>query len=127
MEIYRFLFHPYHSSLFKMTRLSTVQVIPFYGKSEERQTWSEKVLAKAKSYGFNDALLGNLKIFMADEVFDIYSEEGKNKLVAVDANKLACTELILPNDDKTSDEMVAFTSVQGCKSKHYIDDNAFIV
>jgi hypothetical protein len=44
-----------------MTDLSTIRVIPFYGKSEEWPTLSERFLAKARRYGFKDVLLGRLR------------------------------------------------------------------
>jgi hypothetical protein len=40
-----------------MTYLSAIYVIHFYGKSDEWPFWSEKILAKAKRYGFKDVLL----------------------------------------------------------------------
>jgi hypothetical protein len=43
-----------------MAELSTIQVIPFYRKSEELPTWSKKFLAKASCYGFKDVLLGKV-------------------------------------------------------------------
>ena len=50
-----------------MTDLSTIRVIPFYGKSEEWITWSENFLAKAKRYVFKDVLLGKVRIPKTDE------------------------------------------------------------
>ena len=62
-----------------MTDLITIQVILFYGKSEEWSIWSEKFLVKAKCYGFKDVLLGKVQIPKADEVFDVELEEWKKK------------------------------------------------
>jgi hypothetical protein len=53
-------------------------VIPFYVKSDEWPTWSEKFIAKAKRYGSKDFLLGRSNIAKSDEVFNVESEEGKN-------------------------------------------------
>jgi gag-polypeptide of LTR copia-type/Zinc knuckle len=107
-----------------MTDLSTICVIPFYGKSEEWPTWSEKFLAKSRRYGFKDVLLVKVKIPKTDEVYDMESEEGKKFIIAADMNELAYTELVLSIDDKTSSGKVAFNLVKGCKSKEYVDCNA---
>jgi hypothetical protein len=85
-----------------MTDLSTIRVIPFYGKNEEWPTWSKKFLAKARRYGFNDVLLGNVRIPKTDEDYEIDSEEGKKLTIATDMNELNYTELVLSIDDKTS-------------------------
>jgi hypothetical protein len=85
-----------------MTDNSTIRVIPFYGKSEEWPTWSEKFLAKSRRYGFKDVLLGKVKISKNDEVNDMESEEGKKFITTADMNELAYTEIILSIDDKTS-------------------------
>jgi hypothetical protein len=45
-----------------MTDFNSIQVISFYGKSEERSTWIEKFLAKARRYGFKVVLLGKARI-----------------------------------------------------------------
>jgi hypothetical protein len=58
-----------------MTDLSTIRVIPFYGKSEEWPTWGDKVLSKARRYGFKDVLLGKVKVPRADEDYNMESEE----------------------------------------------------
>jgi hypothetical protein len=109
-----------------MTDLSNIRVIPFYGKSEEWPSWSEKVLAKARRYGFEDVLLGKVKVPKTDEDYDIESEEGKKLTISADINELACTELILSIDDKTCRGKVAFNLVKGCKNKDDADGNASI-
>jgi hypothetical protein len=109
-----------------MTDISTIRVILFYGKSEEWPTWSKKFLAKSRRYGFKDVLLGKVKIPKTDEVYDMDSEEVKNFIIAADMNELAYTELILSIDDKTSNGKVTFNLVKGCKSKEYVDGNAFM-
>jgi hypothetical protein len=63
--------------IFIMTDLSTIRVIPFYGKSEEFPTWSEKTLAKARRYSFKDVFIGEVKVPRNDEDYDMESEEGK--------------------------------------------------
>ena len=107
-----------------MTDLSTIRVIPFYGKSEEWPTWSEKFLAKARRYGFKDVLLGKVRIPKTDEDYEMDSEEGQKLTIATDMNELAYTELILSIDDKTSNGKVAFNLVKGCKNKDYVNGNA---
>jgi hypothetical protein len=107
-----------------MTDLSTIRVIPFYGKNDEWPTWSEKFLAKARRYGFKDVLLGNLRIPMTEEDYEVDTEEGKKLRIAADMNELAYTELILSIYDKTSNGKVAFNLVKGCKNKNYADGNA---
>jgi tellurite resistance-related uncharacterized protein len=77
-----------------MTDLSTIRVIPFYGKSKEWPTLSERFLAKARRYGFKDVLLGKVKVPRTDEDYDMESEEGKKLTIAADMNELAYTELI---------------------------------
>jgi hypothetical protein len=106
-----------------MTDLSTIRVIPFYGKNEEWPTWSEKFLAKARRYGFKDVLLGKVRIPMTDEDYEVDTEEGKKLRIAADMNELAYAELILSIDDKTSNGKVAFNLVKGCKNKDYTDGN----
>jgi hypothetical protein len=107
-----------------MTDLSTIRVIPFYGKNDKWPTWSEMFLAKARRYGFKDELLGKVRIPMTDEDYEVDTEEGKKLRIAADMNELAYTELILSIDDKTSNGKVAFNSVKGCKNKDYADGNA---
>jgi len=107
-----------------MTDFSSIRVIPFYGKSEEWPTWSEKFLAKARRYGFKDVLLGKARIPKTDEDYKMDTEEGKRLMIAADLNELAYTELILSIDDKTSNGKVAFNLVKGCKNKDFVDGNA---
>jgi hypothetical protein len=78
-----------------MTDLSTIRVIPFYGKNEEWPTRREKFLAKARRYGFKDMLLGKVRIPKTDEDYEMDSEEGQKLTIAADMNELAYTELIL--------------------------------
>jgi Reverse transcriptase (RNA-dependent DNA polymerase)/gag-polypeptide of LTR copia-type/Zinc knuckle len=107
-----------------MTDFNSIRVIPFYGKSEEWPTWSEKFLAKARRYGFKDVLLGKARIPKTDEDYEMDTEEGKRLMIAADLNELAYTELILSIDDKTSNGKVAFNLVKGCKNKDFVDGNA---
>jgi hypothetical protein len=72
-----------------MTDLSSIRVIPFYGKSVEWPTWSEKFLAKARCYGFKDVLLGKVRIPKSDEDYEMKSEEGKKLMIAADMIELA--------------------------------------
>jgi hypothetical protein len=61
-----------------MTSLRTIRVIPFYGKSKEWRTSSEKLfLSKARNYGFKNVFLGKYKIPRTDEDYDMESEEEK--------------------------------------------------
>jgi hypothetical protein len=106
-----------------MTDLSTIRVIPFCGKSDEWPIWSEKFLAKAKSYDFKDVLIQRLSILKADEEFDEDSVTGKKMKNAIQVNKFAYTELLLTIDVMTSFGKVAFNMVRGCKSKDYPDGN----
>jgi hypothetical protein len=48
--------------IYKMMDFSAICLIPFYGKSNEWLTWSEKFLAKAKRYDFK-------VIFWKDQLF----------------------------------------------------------
>jgi hypothetical protein len=107
-----------------MTYLSSIRVIPFYGKSEECPTWSETFLAKERRYGFKDVLFGKVKVPRTDEDYDTESEEGKKLTIAADMNELAYTDLILLIGDKRSSGKVAFNLVKGCKNKYYADGNA---
>jgi hypothetical protein len=107
-----------------MTDLSTISVIPFYGKNDKWPTWSEKFLAKARHYSFKDVLLGKVRIPMTDEEYEVDTEEGKKLRIAADMNELAYTEMILSIDDKTSNRKVAFNLVKGCNNKDYADGNA---
>jgi hypothetical protein len=59
-------------SLFIMTDLNIIRVIPLYEKSKK---WSGKFLAKARRYGFKDLLLGKVKIPRTDVDNDMESEE----------------------------------------------------
>jgi hypothetical protein len=74
-----------------MTDLSTIRVIPLYGKNEKWPTWSEKFLAKARRYEFKDVLLGNVRIPMTDEDYEVDTEEGNKLRIAADMNELAYT------------------------------------
>jgi hypothetical protein len=85
-----------------MTNLSTIIVIPFYGKSEEWPTCSESFSAKERRYGYENVLLGRFKVPRIDEDYHIKSEEGKKLTIATDMNELAYTELILSTDEKLS-------------------------
>jgi hypothetical protein len=85
-----------------MNDLRTIRVIQSYGKSEEWPTWSEKILGKARRYGFKDVLLGKFKVPKTDEDYDMESEERKKLTIAADMNEFAYNELILSIDDKTS-------------------------
>jgi hypothetical protein len=96
-----------------MTDLSTIRVIPFYGKNDKWPTWSEKLLVKARSYGFKDVILGKVRIPMTDEDYEVDTEEGMKLRIAADINELAYTELILSIDYKTSNGKVAFNLVKG--------------
>jgi hypothetical protein len=87
-------------------------------------TWSEKILAKARRYGFKDVLLGKVNVPRTNEDYDMESEEGKKLTIAADMNELTYTELILSIDDKTSNGKVAFNLVRGCKNKDYANGNA---
>jgi hypothetical protein len=98
-----------------MTDFSTIRVIPFYETNDKWPTWSEKFLAKARCYGFEDVLLGKVRISMTDEDYEVDTEEAKKMRIAADMNELAYTELILSIDDKTSNGKVAFNLVKGCK------------
>jgi hypothetical protein len=107
-----------------MTDLSTIRVIPFYGKNDELPTWSEKFLVKARRYGFKDVILGKVRIPMTDEDYEVDTEEEKKLGIAADMNELAYTEIILSIDDKTSKGKVAFNLVKGFNNKDYPDGNA---
>jgi tellurite resistance-related uncharacterized protein len=69
-----------------MSDLSTVRMIPFYGKNDKWPTWSEKFLTKARRYGFKDVLLGKVRIPMTDEDYEVDTEEGKKLIIAIDMN-----------------------------------------
>jgi hypothetical protein len=107
-----------------MTDLSTIRVIPFYGKNVKWPTWSEKFLAKARLYGFKDVLLGKVRIPLTDKDYKVDTEDGKKLIIVSEMNELAYTELMLSIDDKTSNGKMAFNLVKGCKNKAYADDNA---
>jgi gag-polypeptide of LTR copia-type len=109
-----------------MDDLSTIRVILFYGKSEEWPTWSKKVLAKSKQFGFKYVLLGKVKISKTYEVYDMELEEGKKLIIAAGMNELAYTELTLSIDVKTISGKVTFNLVKECKSKEYVDGNTFM-
>jgi hypothetical protein len=100
-----------------MTDLSTIRVIPFYGKNEDWPTFSKKFLTKTRCYGFKDVLLGKVRIPKTEEDYSMDSEEGQKLTISSDINELAYTELILSIDDKRSNGKVAFNLVKGCKNK----------
>jgi hypothetical protein len=60
-----------------MTDLTSIRLIPFCRKVDEWPIWSEKVLSKAKRYGFKDVLVGKMSIPKEDEEFDEVSDLGK--------------------------------------------------
>jgi len=100
-----------------MSDLSTIRVIPFYGKSKECPTWSERFLAKARHCGFKDVLVGKVSIPKTREGYNMDSEEGKRLAIAAEMNESAYTELILSIDDKKINGKMAFNLVKGCKSE----------
>jgi hypothetical protein len=60
-----------------MTDLTSIRVIPFSRNVDEWPIWSEKVLSKAKRYGFKDVLIGKMSIPKEDEEFDEVLDLGK--------------------------------------------------
>jgi hypothetical protein len=62
-----------------MKDLSAICVIPFYGKSDEWLTWSEKFLVKDIPYGFIDILLGRSIIPKTDE-FLMFNTKNKKQV-----------------------------------------------
>jgi hypothetical protein len=72
-------------------------------------------------------LLQKLKTISAtDEVIDEGSEARKKNSITIELNEIACNELILFKDVKTSSGKVAFYHIKGCNSKDYSDGNAAI-
>jgi hypothetical protein len=84
-----------------MNDLSTIKVIPFYGKSAE------------STYAFEDVLLGKIKVPRTDEDYDMKPEEGKKLKIDADMNELSYTKLILSIDVKKISGKVAFNLVKG--------------
>jgi hypothetical protein len=106
--------------------LNNIRVIPFCGKVDEWPIWSERFLAKSRSFGFKDLLLGKLSIPPVDEEIDEEFESGKKKSAIIELNEIAYTKLILLRDIKTSSGKVAFSQINGCKSMNYPDGNAAV-
>jgi hypothetical protein len=75
-----------------MTDFNTIRVIPLCGKADEWPIWNEKLLAKAKRYGFKDLLLGKLSIPKADDKIDQVSYIGKKMAKTIELNEIAYTE-----------------------------------
>ncbi len=107
-----------------MSDLSAIRVLNFLGRKEERPTWSEKFLAKAKRSGIKDVLLGKLQIPTTSEELEEKSEEGRRMMKNADLNELAFTELILSIDVSNSSGKIAFGTLKSCKTKDYEDGNA---
>jgi hypothetical protein len=99
-------------------------VIPFCGKGDEWPIWSEKLIAKAKRYGFKDVQLGKLSTPKIDESFVDASDQGKRMLKIIEFNEISFTDLILSIDVKTSNGNIALNLVKGGKLKDYPDGNA---
>jgi hypothetical protein len=72
----------------------------------------EKLLTKAKRYGFKDVLIGKLSILKADEEFDKDLDMGKKMLNTIDLNKVAYTEPLVSIDVNTSNGKNAFNIVE---------------
>jgi hypothetical protein len=100
-----------------MTDMSTIRVIPFYGKVDEWPIWSERFLAKSRCFGFKDLLLGKLSIPLVDEKFDEGTESGKKKSIAIEMNEIAYTELILSIDVMTSSGKVLLILLKALRAK----------
>jgi hypothetical protein len=79
-----------------MKDLNTIIVIPSCGNAVEWPIWNEKIMAKAKRYGFKDVLTGKLSIPKADEEFNKDSDMRKKMLNATELNKVAYTEICYP-------------------------------
>jgi hypothetical protein len=62
-------------------------------------------------------LFGQVKIPRTNEDYDMESQEGKNLRIVADMNELACTELILSIEDKTSSGKVEISLMKGYKNK----------
>jgi hypothetical protein len=60
-----------------MSDLSVIRVLSFTGSKDERPTWSEKFLAKAKHSGIKDVFLGKVLIPKSAEIFDEKTDENK--------------------------------------------------
>jgi hypothetical protein len=56
----------------------------------------------------------------------VEGKEGKKKVIIVNFNELAFTELIVSMDDKISKRNVAFELGRGCKNMNFVDGNVFL-
>ena len=74
-------------------------------------------LAKAKSSGTKDVLLGKFQILKFLDVMDDKTDEGKRILEMVELNELALKELVLSIDVSISKYKIAFGIVKSFKTK----------
>jgi hypothetical protein len=56
----------------------------------------------------------------------VEAKEGKKKVMIVNFNELATTELIVSMDDKISKRRVTFKLGRGCKTMNFVDRNVFL-
>jgi hypothetical protein len=104
-----------------MTDFSAIWVLSFPGRKEDRPSWNEKFLAKAKRSGIKDIMLGKVEIPTSLDVIDEKTEKGKKLLRIADLNEIAFTEIILSIDVSNSNGKIAFGIVKSCKSKEFED------
>jgi hypothetical protein len=78
-----------------VTDFSAFRVLNFSERKEEWQTWSKKVLTKAKRSRIKDVQLGKNK---NSDVIKEKPEEGKEEIRTVKLNEIVFAELILPFD-----------------------------
>ena len=95
----------------------SLRYIPFKGKKEEWDMWSQKFLAKARKKGYKELLTGKLKMKEQDDVD--YEEEEEKRIEKL--NEEAYYDLSSAMENK-----VAFAKVSLAKSKTFPDGDSYL-
>ena len=112
-------------------------VIPFSGKQEDYDCWSEKELAKAEVKGYKKLFLcrrndPDYDVVPTESVYlaalakeeNERSQRDKNVIELWKLNQKAFTDLILSTDHTTPQGKIAFRLIKNSKSKDYPEGNS---
>ena len=95
---------------------SSIQVIPFTGKTEEWAVWSEKFLARAKKKGYKEILTGKTEIPALTDAAGTAVTLTPTGIKIRELNEEAYIDLVLSINGDTEIGRVAFQMVKGSKS-----------
>ena len=108
------------------TEYKTLRVIPFDGKHDNWDAWSEKIQAKAKRKGWKKLLVGSEEIPTQEEYAQALVDKENDIKKLAELNEDAYEELILSMGHTTSKGKIAFSLVKNSKSSEYPEGNCKI-